>query len=67
MDYTDLNKAYLKGSYSLPSIDGLIDAASDFHLLSFLDAYFGYNKIPMHPCDAEKIAFINIWVISTAL
>ena len=30
IDYTNLNKACLKDSYSLPSIDGLVDAASDF-------------------------------------
>ena len=30
IDYTDLNKACLKDSYHLLSIDGLIDAASGF-------------------------------------
>ena len=28
VNYTDLNKAYLKDSYPLSSIDGLIDVAS---------------------------------------
>ena len=54
IDYTDLNKACPKDSYPLPSIDWLIDAAS------FLDAYLGYNQIPMHPLDEEKTAFITI-------
>ena len=48
VDYTDFNKACSKDSYPLPSIDGLVYAASDFRFLSFLDAYSGYNQIPMH-------------------
>ena len=59
VDYTDLNKAYPKDSYPLPSIDGLVDAASGFKFLSFLDTYSGYNQIPMHPLDEEKTAFIT--------
>ena len=59
VDYTDLNKACPKDSYPLPSIDGLVDAASGFRFLSFLDAYSGYNQIPMHPLDEEKTTFIT--------
>ncbi|RDX92650.1 hypothetical protein CR513_25179, partial [Mucuna pruriens] len=33
--------------------------ASDFGLLSFMDAYLGYNQIRMHPHDEAKIAFIT--------
>ena len=57
IDYTDLNKACPKDSYPLPSIDGLVDVAFGFRFLSFMDAYLGYNQIPMHPCDAEKTTF----------
>jgi len=28
-------------------------------LLSFIDAFSGYNQIPMHPDDQEKTAFIT--------
>ena len=28
-------------------------------MLSFLDAFSGYNQIPMHPPDAEKTTFIT--------
>jgi len=52
--YTNLNKAYPKGVYPLPSIDKLVDDASGFQLLSFLDAYSGYNQIRMHPPNEEK-------------
>jgi hypothetical protein len=37
-DYTDLNKACPKDSYPLPSIDKLVDNASGFQYLSFMDA-----------------------------
>ena len=59
VNYTDLNKAYQSDPYPLPSIDGLVDIASSFWFLSFMDAYSGYNQIPMHPLDEEKTAFIT--------
>jgi len=43
VDFTDLNKACPKDSYPLPSIYALVDSASGCKLLSFLDAFFGYN------------------------
>jgi len=45
VDYTDLNKACPKDTYPLPSIDRLVDSTSGFEMLSFLDAYSGYNQI----------------------
>ncbi|RDX72750.1 hypothetical protein CR513_47719, partial [Mucuna pruriens] len=58
-DYTDLNKACPKDPYPLPSIDRLVDGVSGYALLSFMDAYSGYNQIRMHPSDEEKTAFIT--------
>ncbi|RDY07703.1 hypothetical protein CR513_08149, partial [Mucuna pruriens] len=58
-DYTNLNKACPKDSYPLPSIDRLVNGVSGYALLSFMDAYSGYNQIWMHPQDEEKIAFIT--------
>ena len=59
VDYTHLNKACPKDLYPLPSIDGLVDAASDFRLLTFTDAYSGYNQILMCHIDEEKTGFIT--------
>ena len=59
IDFTDLNKACLKDSYPLPSIDALVDSASGCKLLSFLDAFSGYNQIKVHPMDEEKTAFMT--------
>ncbi|RYR49617.1 hypothetical protein Ahy_A07g036139 [Arachis hypogaea] len=59
VDYTDLNKACPKDAFPLPNIDGLVDAASGHRYLSFMDAYSGYNQIPMHRPDEEKTTFIT--------
>ncbi|XP_034198943.1 uncharacterized protein LOC117614289 [Prunus dulcis] len=58
-DYTDLNKACPKDSFPLPRIDQLVDATAGQELLSFMDAYSGYNQIFMHPPDSEHTAFIT--------
>lgn len=57
-DYTDLNKTSPKDSYPLPSIDALVDGASGHRVLSFLDAYSGYNQISMLGPNVTKTAFI---------
>jgi len=59
VDFTDLNKAFPKDSYPLPSIDALVDNALGCKLLSFLDAFLGYNQICMHPRDECKTAFMT--------
>ena len=43
----------------MPSIDQLVNAASSFQFLSFLNTYSGYNQFPIHPLDEEKMAFIT--------
>ncbi|XP_014522131.1 uncharacterized protein LOC106778662 [Vigna radiata var. radiata] len=58
-DYTDLNKACPKDSHPLPSIDAQVDGAFGHKILSFLDAYSGYNQIPMYAPDREKMTFIT--------
>ncbi|CAL8174235.1 unnamed protein product [Prunus armeniaca] len=57
-DYTDLNKACPKDSFALPRIDQLVDATASHELLSFMDAYSGYNQIFMHPGDCKHTTFI---------
>ena len=59
IDFTDLNKACPKNSFPHPHIDMLVDATADHELLSFMDAFSGYNQILMHPDDQEKTAFIT--------
>ncbi|KAK1578445.1 hypothetical protein Q3G72_030307 [Acer saccharum] len=57
VDFTDLNKACPKDSFPLPRIDQLVDATVRHELLSFMDAYSGYNQIRMNKTDEEKTAF----------
>ncbi|XP_059436668.1 uncharacterized protein LOC132169694 [Corylus avellana] len=59
VDFTDLNKACPKDSFPLPRIDVLVDSTAGCSLLSFMDAFSGYNQIYMHPEDQEKAAFIT--------
>ena len=59
IDFTDLNKACPKDLFPLPHIDMLVDATAGHELLSFMDAYSGYNQILMHPDDQEKTAFVT--------
>ena len=43
IDYIDLNKACPKDSFPIPRIDQLVDVTAGHELLSFIDAYLGYN------------------------
>ncbi|KAI5344038.1 hypothetical protein L3X38_011915 [Prunus dulcis] len=58
VDYTDLNTTCPKDNFSLPRIDQLVDSTSGNQLLSFMDAYSGYNQIMMHEDDMAKTSFI---------
>ena len=59
VDFMDLNKACPKDSFPLPHIDRLVEATVGNRLLSFMDAFSGYNQIMMNPDDQEKTAFIT--------
>ena len=47
IDYSNLNDACPKNTFPPPRIDQIMDATTSHQLLSFLDAYSGYNQIPM--------------------
>ena len=59
VDFTDLNKAFPKDSYPLPRIDQLVDSTAGYQLLSFINAFSGYNQIKMDETDQEKKSFIT--------
>ena len=59
MDFTDLNKACPKDSYPLPRIDQLVDSTAGQRLLSFMDAFSGYNQIRMDEADQENTSFVT--------
>ena len=59
VDYTDFNRACPKDAYHLPNIDKLVDNSSGYKLLSFMDAYSGYNQIPMADENKKKTTFMT--------
>ena len=59
VDFTDLNRAYPKDSFPLPRIDQLVDSTAGHKLLTFMDAFLGYNQIRMAKEDQEKTSFIT--------
>ena len=58
VDFTNLNKACPKDSFPFFSIDRLVDASAGHHVLSFIDAFSGYNQIMIDLINQEKIMFI---------
>jgi len=59
VDFTDLNNACLKDSFPLPRIDQLVDSIAKHELLTFMDAFSGYNQIHMNEEDQEKTTFVT--------
>lgn len=57
--FTDLNKACPKDNFLLPMIDRLVDATTSHEIISFLNAFIGYNQIIIHPDDQEKNSFMT--------
>ena len=59
VDFTDLNKTCPKDSYPLSWVNVLVDSIAKHQLLSFLDAFSGYNQIRIHEADQEKTSFVT--------
>ena len=59
MNVTDLNRACTKDSYSLPHIDLLVDSTARYQVLSFMDAFSGYNQIRLDEANQEKTSFVT--------
>ncbi|KAL2237680.1 UNVERIFIED_CONTAM: Retrovirus-related Pol polyprotein from transposon 17.6, partial [Sesamum indicum] len=48
-----------KDPFPIPRIDLLVDSTSGCEMLSFFDAYQGYNQISLAPEDQEKMSFVT--------
>jgi len=59
IDFTDLNKACPKDSFPLLHINRLVESTAGNELLTFMDAFSGYNQIMMNPENQEKASFIK--------
>ena len=59
VNFTDLNNACQKDSFPLPRIDQLVDSIASHELLTFMDAFSGYNQILIKEEDQEKTTFVT--------
>ena len=59
VDFMDLNRACPKDNYPLLRIDTLVDSTARHDLLSFMDAFSGYNQIKVNEEDQEKTSFVT--------
>ena len=57
IDYRKLNAASKQDHFPLPFIDQILDKLSGQGFYCFLDDYFGYNQLAIHPDDQEKMTF----------
>ena len=51
INFTNINRACPKDSFPLPRIHLIVDATTGHELLSFMDAFSGYNQISMDPSE----------------
>ena len=59
IDFTDVNQACPKDNFLLPRIGLIVDATAGHELLSFMDAFSGYNQIRMDPNDQKNTSFVT--------
>ena len=59
VDFTDLNGVCPKNNYPLLWIDVLVDSIARHQLLSFMDAFSGYNQIKLDKTDQKKTSFVT--------
>ena len=57
VDFRNLNKCSKKDNYPLPKMEYLLQRVSGASVTSFLDGFFGYNQVGVHPDDQEKNVF----------
>jgi hypothetical protein len=57
IDFRNINMATPKDEYSMPITDLLVDGASGYKVLSFMDGHSGYNQIFIAENDVHKTAF----------
>ena len=59
VDYIDINWACPKDEFPLPNIPMLVDNSYGYKILSFIDAYSGYNQISMAMSDHHFTSFMT--------
>lgn len=59
INFTNLSKACQMHPYLLPRINELVDEIVGYLWLSFLDAFLGYNQVPLKEQDQIHMSFIT--------
>ena len=59
VDFRNLKKCSKKDNYPLPKMEHLLQRVSGASVMSFLDGFFGYNQVVVHPDDQEKTTFFH--------
>jgi hypothetical protein len=59
--FHDLIHACPKDNFPTPFIEQIIDDCADHEALFFMDGFYDYNQIQIHPTDQYKIAFKTPW------
>lgn len=59
VDFMDLNKACHKDNYPFSWVDILVASTAKHQLLSFMDAFSGYNQIKLDKANQEKTSFVT--------
>jgi hypothetical protein len=57
IDFRNINMATPKDEYPMPFANLLVDGASRYKVLSFMDGHSGYNQIFIAESDVDKTAF----------
>ena len=60
-NFRDLNHTCPKDNFPTPFIDKILDECAGSEVFSFMDGFFGYNKIQIKPKDQHKTPFIFPW------
>ena len=61
IDFRNLNKFSKRDNYPFPEMEHMLQRVSRASVMSFLDGFFGYNQVSIHPDDQEKTAFTTPW------
>jgi hypothetical protein len=61
IDYRKLNMTTKKDHFLLPFIDEMLERLVNHSFFCFLDGYFGYHQIPIHPDDQSKTTFTCLY------
>src|ERR1700733_7963853 len=61
IDFRNLNRAFQKDNFPLPTMEQILQSVAGSELMSFLNGFSGYNQVLVHPGDQLKTTFRTKW------